>query len=76
MICEVWLLFYFLITYKRKLVILHYIFVEMDTGDFSVTIALLILLTQTIGSFVRTCRVIKEKKSLINIHKQNKGEVK
>ena len=55
---------------------LHYIFVEMDTGDFSVTIALLILLTQTIGSFVRTCRVIKEKKSLINIHKQNKGEVK
>lgn len=34
MICEVWLLFYFFIIYKRKLVMLHYIFVEMDTGDF------------------------------------------
>lgn len=55
---------------------LHYIFVEMDTGDFSITIALLILLTQTIGSFIQTCSVIKEKKNFINIHKQNKGEVK
>ena len=55
---------------------LHYIFVEMDTGDFSITIALLILLTQTIGSFIQTCRDIKEKKNLINIYKQNKGEVK
>nr|DAF08044.1 MAG TPA: hypothetical protein [Caudoviricetes sp.] len=78
--CGVWLLFSFFITYKRKLIMIHGIFMVMSLMDFTITIALIIALLKAITDILEIRAKIKLKKAWYNTFnllytlKQGKGK--
>lgn len=80
MVCNVGLLFYSLITDKRKLIMIHGIFRVMSLMDFTITIALIISLLKAICDILEIRAKIKLKKAWFNTFnllytlKQGKGK--
>ena len=80
MVCNVGLLFYSLITDKRKLIMIHGIFRVMSLMDFTITIALIIALLKAIFDILEIRAKIKLKKAWFNTFnllytlKQGKGK--
>ena len=80
MVCNVELLFYSLITDKRKLIMIHGIFRVMSLMDFTITTALIIALLKAIWDILEIRAKIKLKKAWFNTFnllytlKQGKGK--